>query len=195
MEGVFIMAKINGADYLLLLLFLNNKEPIYGAIRLEKMMFLFNMEIASALKNIGLESSNLPEFIAYNYGPFSKDVYEQIELFKGIKFIQVVDLKAKEEFAEVDELEEMSFEDGMSNNGYQLKSDGNYYKYSLLKLGENYVREKILPTISQEQLELLEKFKKKITSLYPRELLKYVYSKYPDFTTKSLIINEVLSDD
>lgn len=189
------MAKINGADYLLLLLFLNNKEPIYGAIRLEKMMFLFNMEIASALKDIGLESNNLPEFIAYNYGPFSKDVYEQIELFKGIKFIQVVDLKAKEEFAEVDELEEMSFDDGMSNNGYQLKSDGNYYKYSLLKLGENYVREKILPNISKEQLELLERFKKKITSLYPRELLKYVYSKYPDFTTKSLIIDEVLSDD
>lgn len=189
------MSKINGSDYLLLLLYLNDKKPIYGAIRLEKMMFLFNMEIAPALKKIGLEADKLPEFIAYNYGPFSKDVYEQIELFKGIKFVQVVDLKAKEEFAEVDELEEMSFIDELTNKGYQLKSDGNYYKYTLLKLGESYVKEHILPGINQEQIALLEEFKRKITSLYPRQLLKYVYSKYPDYTTKSLIKNEVLDDD
>lgn len=189
------MAKLNGADYLLLLLFLNDKEPIYGAIRLEKMMFLFNMEIAPELKKIGLDSYKLPEFFAYNYGPFSKDVYEQIELFKGIKFVQVTDLKAKEEFAEVDELEEISFIDELTNKGYQLKPDGNYYKYTLLKLGENYVREQILPQATQEQLALLEKFKRKITSLYPRQLLKYVYSKYPDYTKKSLIKDEVLDDD
>lgn len=48
------MAKLNGADYLLLLLYLDNKKPILGAIRLEKMMFLFNMEIAPILKEKGL---------------------------------------------------------------------------------------------------------------------------------------------
>ena len=52
------MAKLNGADYLLLLLYLNNKEPILGAVRLEKMMFLFNMEIAPILKEKGLESDD-----------------------------------------------------------------------------------------------------------------------------------------
>ena len=86
--------KLNGADYLLLLLYLNNKQPIYGAIRLTKMMFLFEKEIAPILKKEGLDSENLPNFIAYNFGPFSKDVYEQVELFKGIKFIQVTDRKS-----------------------------------------------------------------------------------------------------
>lgn len=189
------MAKLNGADFLLLLLFLNNKEPILGAIRLEKMMFLFNMEIAPLLKEKGLESDKLPDFFAYNYGPFSKDVYEQVELFKGIKFIQVIDLKATEELVEVDDLEEMSFVDEMKNKGYELKTDGTFYKYSLLKTGENYVVENILPSISTEQKALLEAFKKKITSLYPKQLLKYVYSKYPSYTTKSLIKNEVLDDE
>ena len=70
--------KLNGADYLLLLLYLDNKSPILGAIRLEKMMFLFNNEIAPRLKETGLDSDKLPEFIAYNFGPFSKDVYEQV---------------------------------------------------------------------------------------------------------------------
>lgn len=194
------MAKLNGADYLLLLLYLNNKEPILGAVRLEKMMFLFNMEIAPILKKKGLESDKLPEFIAYNYGPFSKDVYEQVELFKGIKFIQITDLKATEEMVEVDDLEEMSYEDvsfvnEMASKGYMLKTDGKYYKYSLLKMGENFVVENILPSVSVEQKALLETFKKKITSIYPKQLLKYVYSKYPDYTTKSLIKNEVLDDE
>ena len=159
------MAKLNGADYLLLLLYLDNKKPILGAIRLEKMMFLFNMEIAPLLKQKGLDVDKLPEFIPYNYGPFSKDVYEQIELFKGIKFIQVTDLKATEEMVEVDDLEEMSFEDAsfvneMTSKGYELKADGTYYKYSLLKMGEDYVIEKILPSINDEQKALLEEFKK-----------------------------------
>ena len=46
--------KLNGADYLLLLLYLDNKSPILGAIRLEKMMFLFNEEIAPRLKKNGI---------------------------------------------------------------------------------------------------------------------------------------------
>lgn len=70
--------KLNGADYLLLLLCLDNRAPIYGAIRLEKMMFLFNEEIAPRLKETGLDSDKLPGFISYNFGPFSKDVYEQV---------------------------------------------------------------------------------------------------------------------
>lgn len=142
----------------------------------------------------------MPEFIAYNYGPFSKDVYEQVELFKGIKFIQVTDLKATEEMVEVDDLEEMSYEDvsfvnEMASKGYKLKTDGTYYKYSLLKMGENYVVENILPSVNDEQKILLETFKRKITSIYPKQLLKYVYSKYPDYTTKSLIKDEVLDDE
>ncbi len=189
------MAKLNGADFLLLLLYLNDKEPILGAIRLEKMMFLFNMEIAPMLSEKGLKSDKLPEFIAYNYGPFSKDVYEQIELFKGIKFIQVTDLNATEEMVEVDDLEELYFVDEMTNKGFVLKADGKYYKYTLIKMGENYVVDRILPNVNDEQKSLLEMFKKKITSINPKQLLKYVYSKYPDYTTKSLIKNEVLDDE
>lgn len=188
------MAKkqLNGADYLLLLLFLNNKQPILGAIRLTKMMFLFEKEIAPILKSKGLDSENLPGFIAYNYGPFSKDVYEQIELFKGIKFIQVSNIKAEEEMAEVDDLEEAPFTDEMSNYGYSLNNDGKYYKYQILSTGERFVNERILPDITPEQIRILSDFKKKITSLTPKQILKYVYLKYPEYAENSLIKDEVL---
>lgn len=188
-------AKLNGADYLLLLLYLNQKQPIMGAVRLTKMMFLFEKEIAPILKTKGLESDNLPGFIAYNFGPFSKDVYEQVELFKGIKFIQVTNIKAGEEMAEVDDLEEAPFTDEMSNYGYSLNNDGKYYKYQLLSTGEKYVLEKIKPCITQEQETILSSFKKKITSLSPKQILKYVYTKYPEYAENSLIKNEVLDNE
>ena len=188
-------AKLNGADYLLLLLYLNQKHPIMGAVRLTKMMFLFEKEIAPILKTKGLESDNLPGFIAYNFGPFSKDVYEQVELFKGIKFIQVTNIKAGEEMAEVDDLEEAPFTDEISNYGYFLNNDGKYYKYQLLSTGEKYVLEKIKPCITQEQETILSSFKRKITSLSPKQILKYVYTKYPEYAENSLIKDEVLDNE
>nr|MBQ4457047.1 hypothetical protein [Clostridia bacterium] len=189
------MAKLNGADYLLLLLYLNNKKPIYGAIRLEKMMFLFKEEIMPMMKKPGTDSAILPEFIAYNFGPFSKDVYEQIELFKGIRFVQVTDLKSTEEFDEADDWEELPYDNEFSSKGYARRTDGCYYKYSLLKLGSDYVEAEIIPNVTRNDIEILEKFKERITALYPKQLLKYVYTKYPEYTTESLIKDEVLDDD
>lgn len=187
--------KLNGADYLLLLLYLNEKKPIYGAIRLTKMMFLFNEEIAPLLKKSGAECQKLPEFIAYNYGPFSKDVYEQIELFRGIKFIQVTDIKAQEEMAEVDDWEEMAFTEEVSSQGYSLNTNGSYYRYQLLSTGERFVKENIINELTAEQINILSQFKQKISELSPKQILKYVYTKYPKYTEKSLIKKEVLDNE
>ena len=174
--------KLNGADYLLLLLCLDNRAPIYGAIRLEKMMFLFNEEIAPRLKETGLDSDKLPGFISYNFGPFSKDVYEQVELFKGIGFLQVTDLKAREELIEADDWEEGPFDEELRYSGFQLNEEKRYYKYQMLKLGEEYVNSKIIPELTPEQLSMLLQFKKKITSLSPKQILRYVYTKYPEIS-------------
>lgn len=187
--------KLNGADYLLLLLCLDNRAPIYGAIRLEKMMFLFNEEIAPRLKETGLDSDKLPRFISYNFGPFSKDVYEQVELFKGIGFLQVTDLKAREELIEADDWEEGPFDEELRYSGFQLNEEKRYYKYQMLKLGEEYVNSKIIPELTPEQLSMLLQFKKKITSLSPKQILRYVYTKYPKYTSNSLIKDEVFDDD
>ena len=187
--------KLNVADYLLLLLCLDNRAPIYGAIRLEKMMFLFNEEIAPRLKETGLDSDKLPGFISYNFGPFSKDVYEQVELFKGIGFLQVTDLKAREELIEADDWEEGPFDEELRYSGFQLNEEKRYYKYQMLKLGEEYVNSKIIPELTPEQLSMLLQFKKKITSLSPKQILRYVYTKYPKYTSNSLIKDEVFDDD
>ena len=70
-----------------------------------------------------------------------------------------------------------------------------FYKYQMLKLGEDYVNCKIRPELTVEQLDVLLQFKKKITSLSPKQILRYVYTKYPNFTSNSLIKDEVFDDD
>lgn len=186
--------KLLGADYLLLLLYLNDQEPIKGSVRLIKMMFLFQKQIAGALKKKGLESDKLPDFIPYNYGPFSKDVYEQIELFAGIGFIEKTNLNEPEEMSEVDDIGEAEFIDECYQKENELKEENNFWEYRITELGKGFVEEKLLPDLTEEQRELLQAFKRKITEMPIKQLLYYVYKNYPDFTTRSLIKDEVLGN-
>ena len=119
--------KITGADALLLMLYLDDQSSIDGAIRLTKMMFLFDNEIVPILNRNGLELENLPEFFAYNYGPFSKDVYEQLDLFSSIKFIRIVNLNSQDKLMEVDDWQEQPFIDEIyeSDSDAELDADGN----------------------------------------------------------------------
>jgi hypothetical protein len=186
--------KLIGSDYLLLLLYLNNKEPIKSAVRLTKMMFLFNKEIVPRLRKSGadIDVKDLPNFQAYNYGPFSKDVYEQIELFQSIEFVKVINLYAKDEMDEADDWEEQAFIDELdSQASYVSRYDGKLMKYELLSRGELYVKSRIIDAFTEEQLAILSDFKTRIVQTPIKVILKYVYTKYPDMTENSLIKDEV----
>lgn len=186
--------KLLGSDYLLLLLYLNDKEPIKGAVRLTKMMFLFNEQIAPALKKEGLDNEKLPNFIAYNYGPFSKDIYEQIELFSSIDFIQVQDLFEAEEMSNVDNIVEKEFIDECYEDEEETKSESNFWEYRITELGSGFVEDELLPKITDKQKNLMEQYKKKITEMPIKQLLYYVYTRYPEYTEKSMIKDEVLNN-
>lgn len=187
---------LNGADFLLLLLFLNEREPIKGSVRLMKMVFIFMQEIMPLLKNKGtlFSEDTLPEFSAYNYGPFSRDVYEQIELFKNIGFISVRNLKTNEEMEEADDWEEQSFIDEMdSQGGFTNNTDGKFMCYQILTLGASYVEKEILNKLINGEEDVLSTFKSRITKISVKSLLRYVYTRYPDMTANSLIKDEVLN--
>lgn len=186
--------KFNGADYLLLLLYLDNERPIKGTVRLTKMMFLFKEEIQPVLKLDGIECDKMPEFVAYNFGPFSQDLYEQIDFFVNINFITTKDMKA-EEMGEVDDWRGELF-DGIGdpiNLGYDM-NDSKYIQYAITSLGGKYVEEKILRFLPQNTIKLLTKFKNKIVKTSVKDILRYVYTKYPDSAKNSLIRKDILGD-
>lgn len=187
-------SKLLGSDYLLLLLYINGKEPIKGSVRLTKMMFLFNEQIVPVLKRNGLESEKLPEFIAYNYGPFSKDLYEQVDLFTGIGFMQIRDLNENEEMSGVDNIVEKEFVDECYEDDEETKSENSYREYCITDIGSGFVESELLGKLTSSQLGLLRQYKKKITEMTMKQLLHYVYTRYPQYAEKSLIKDEVLGN-
>ena len=189
--------RMTGADYLLLFLYLNGKEPIKSAVRLTKMMFLFEKEVVPVLRKTGsiIDDSGLPDFAPYNYGPWSKDVYEQVELFQSIEFIRVKDLKAKEEMSEVDDWEEQAFLYEMESQDYENCRNDKFMRYELLPRGESYVAQKILPGLDIDTMKILSDFKTNITQMPIKTILRYVYAKYPEMTGKSLIKDQVLGSE
>ena len=192
--------KVKAKDILLLLLYLpgcskENNEPIKGRTRITKMMFLFEKELFKNFNNISEES--LPSFFAYNYGPFSKDLLDDIRFFKNIGFIEekitnneISDEAEVEEYInDVEEDIEYSENIGLEEIGYPGDVE-----YSLSEKGIKYVVEKLIDNqlFSKQQLDLLQKFKCKINSLSLNQLLTYVYKKYTDMTTKSVIRDQIL---
>ena len=76
--------KLKGKDILLLILYAKGTsgkiaEPILGTTRLTKSMFLFEEEFKSKFISDTLTIEDMPEFIAWNYGPWSKELIDNIE--------------------------------------------------------------------------------------------------------------------
>src|ERR1700722_14184229 len=89
------MSKINNRrDILLLLLYAPGatkqvNEPIVGRTRIVKMLFIFKNEVFPHFKK-GTEISeeNFYEFFAWNFGPFSTQVYDDLTFFGLHGFIE-----------------------------------------------------------------------------------------------------------
>lgn len=82
----------NRKDIILLLLALpgcsgNKFEPILGRTRMMKLLYLLDKEI-NVKKRLGLNSYY--DFEAYHYGPFSKDVFDDIEFLRNVGLVNVV---------------------------------------------------------------------------------------------------------
>lgn len=183
----------NRKDILLLLLFapgVNNEvnDSIVGRTKLVKAIFLFKKEVWKAFKkDIELTDENMYEFFAWNYGPFSKQIYDDINFFLLRNFIEVTSVDGDmilEEAAEWD---------------YWLKSTGsndevnefNEEAISLTELGKKFTSQ-LYESLEANQKNLLSEFKKRIQTIQLRALLRYVYSNYPEETTKSQIKEQIL---
>lgn len=185
------MSKINSRKDILLLLFYSPgltesfNEPIEGKTRLVKMIFIFKMELFNLFKkNIDLDVEKFYEFISWNYGPFSREIYDDLTFFLLTDFIQAVK-------SDNDMLPESAAEwdEWFTSIGFENEDAADIYtetKYQLTTRGVKYA-EKIYNSLSETQKKILKSFKAKFLSLPPRAIIKYVYTKYPQFTDKSLI--------
>lgn len=192
---------LNGKDLLLAILYcpgVNRKknEPIIGRTKLTKMIFLFEKEIYKKFFK-EIEITNLPNFEPYYFGPFSKDVFDDLKFFISIGLIntsktdiQVASTDKFESEAIIDEENMGEWVNATFNSNEEVE-----LKYFLSKKGEQYVEEKLWSHFSEQQQKNLQLFKAKINTITLDALLRYVYNKYPEYTTKSIIANKYVNKE
>lgn len=185
--------KLSGKHILLLLLYSPGatpdfNEPIIGRTRIIKMMFLFERKIMKDfLKNSDIEFTSLPEFFAWNYGPFSKDIYDDVEFFINNEFVASKPLDNEKTEIELQEFENW-MDDYLINEEDELFSNIiNQECFQLTEKGIKFVEEKIYQKLTSNQKSILIKFKESINEVTLEAIIRYVYLEYPEYSIKSKI--------
>jgi UDPglucose 6-dehydrogenase len=127
----------------------------------------------------------MPEFVAYDFGPFSKDIYEQIELFQNLKFIKTDSVSTNDSTDELDDWETLYGEDIFD---VELK-DG----YRKLNIDYNIVRELWTadPRIGQSHTFVYEDNRGFGGSCFPKDTQAIIYQAKECNSNVSLIESAV----
>lgn len=190
--------KLSGKHILLLLLYSPGKtdklcEPVNGRTRIIKMMFLFKEQIEkNFFKDSNIELISFPEFFPWNYGPFSKDVYNDIEFFINNGFIEDIQLRKEMSEIEQDEYENWAEDYLFENEKELLTNIQNEESFRLSQRGIDFVEQKLYNHLSANQKEILRNFKKSINEFSLDAILRYTYLKFPEYKTKSKIKEKVV---
>jgi hypothetical protein len=155
------------------------------------MVYLFEKEIYKKFfQDIEI---TLPRFEPYHFGPFSKQLFEDLRFFISIGFIEteetIVPISSAEKY-------EVSLNEEDDDDCWDCASfeadDGVELKYYLSDSGKKYDQEKVWGIFSETQHTNLLNFKKKINSISLDSLLNYVYNKYPEDASNSRIAERYL---
>lgn len=143
---------------------------INGITRLEKLLFLIDKEC----KHDSTISESF-DFIPYHYGPYSKEVYEAVELLEEAGLI--AETRALID-SELDRAEELLYSDMATEISYERQ-------FALTEDGEsiaNYLADRH-PKLQHQIGDLKDRY----AGLTLQNLIYYVYTHYPDSAEKSVI--------
>ena len=180
------MAIENSLDLMLALLYSpgasgKEGETIKGFTRVQKLFFLLWKE-----GNFDKYVSELKEFEAYNYGPFSNSLYDDIEFARSIGLIKVTKVKPELQLENVDEIEvtqdELDFKE-IDPSNIKTRED-----YDLTEKRGIEIAKEIWKEISPEDRIKIRRIKTIYNQMPFMKLIRYVYSKYPDYAKKSLLV-------
>jgi uncharacterized protein YwgA len=168
-------------------------EPIRGRTRVMKMVFLFEKEI---LRKFNFEkiiaADALPDFSPYDFGPFSAQIFTDLEFLHDLGMVSVQPVYGAEPAVE----ESIEYSYWQASNAMESGDAGPEHEeeFALTSLGRQFVEEGQAGTLTKSQWQVLDDFKARCSGTSLRGLLRYVYTKYPDTTTKSKIRDEIISE-
>jgi hypothetical protein len=150
---------------------------IEGITRLEKLFFLLDRETP-----VGGILDEHPDFEAHKFGPFSAKIYQAVETLEAADLItdSAAISATSEDSWESDELIGDEPSNSYTTRDFALTDLGNRYYEALLA--------ELPPGTENDVTELKDQF----VSIPLRQLIRYVYTKYPELTGNSVIKDEVL---
>jgi uncharacterized protein len=168
-----------GPDLVLMLLAASNEATgganrLDGITRLEKLLFLADQE-TDLRKHVEDPFS----FHAYDYGPYSKEVYEAVELLEQAGLLSEQRVFEEQAFDDVEEWAAVATNREGVERRFSLTDNGRAVANLLTKRNPHVARD-------------LADVKGRYASMPLRQLLRYVYTRYPRFAVKSKIRDEIM---
>lgn len=149
-----------------------------GVTRLEKLIFLLERETPA--RDWLTEKA---DFRSYRFGPFSSKVYEAVDMLAAADIVRDSAKKSPDvadRWESVSALMDEGDLDPYTTRDFALTQRGTDYYAALLRE---------LPADAET---VLTDFKERFARLPLRQLVRYVYERYPQFTDKSEIRDEIL---
>ena len=161
-------------------------EPVQGTTRLQKLLFLLEHE--AKLKPQGADF----QFEPWKFGPVSKELYDDLEKLENLGFLESEPVSAPST-AELDEYG-LSFDDLMGGEESQSSVETLEEKqYRLTTRGLDWItKQQRNDPPKAAAVEEVRRLKSKYAGLSLKDLLYYVYTKYPTMTTASEIRGQVI---
>ncbi len=193
------MGKVQSTkDLIMLLLYAKGHrgqqaEPVRGRTRLMKMVFLFKMEVRRKFNmDKAVPQAALPDFIPYDYGPFSPQVFTDVDFLADLGLVQVkrVGASLQERAIASQEYEHWRMGEALDESDEVSGEE----EFSLSIKGKGFVEEKQAGELSPQQWTTLNELKARCTAAPLKALLRYVYTNYPKYSTESEIRNQILSE-
>ncbi len=187
----------NRKDVLLLLLYSPGRsgqpnEPIIGRTRLVKMLFLFQKEAMPHFRRGTMIAEDcFYEFFPWDFGPFSREVYDDINFFTLRGFIAASDVQEETIPESAAEWEEWLSCSRADSSAESISDEYKEVSFQLTEKGQRFAAD-LFASLSSAQKKLLHEFKKRTVAVPLKALLRYVYQTYEDMTSKSTIKEQVL---
>ncbi|ATW87035.1 PadR family transcriptional regulator [Halohasta litchfieldiae] len=133
-------------------------DQIEGRTRLQKLVFLMEQELEDD-STASLDSSDY-NFIPYDYGPFSKELYDDLDSLEDAGLIN---------------MEEEDMADG------KVK-----YSYRLTEEGQSWVQYQLADKSAATAHSLAEDLASEYNGMLLSELIDEVYAEYPEYAKNSV---------
>jgi hypothetical protein len=154
-------------------------EPGYleGITRLEKLVFLLERETPA-----GRWLTEAPDFKSHKFGPFSKQIYQAADSLAAYGLLED---SARQSESTEDQWEAVNVVGMADVDPYTTRT------FKLTPRGRQYY-DVLISELPPDAEGVLQKFKDRFAGLPLRQLVRYVYERYPEFTDKSEIRDQIL---